>query len=394
MPAGCSPMPNAPEIAVAEMAPELASPEMSIAPPARRRPVRWTLGAIHSIAEWIAGAAALMIGLAVLATIPVAGILTLGYFLEATGRIARSGRIRDGFVGVRKAARLGGILLVLAILILPLEFVASLWNDALLIHPGSPAARGLGRLLILLVALAGLHVVCWLLRGGRLRSFLIPPNPMRIVRLLTPAGYAAVRDGLWNFVVSLRLPHYFRLGVQGGLGTLVWLVPPITLIVLWCAVPILAVVGAIWLAIVLCYLPFLQARFAAADRFGAIFEVRKVRAVFRAVPLAFWLARSMTLATAIPLYLLKIELLPREVSWFPALLFVVLIFPARLATGWAYSRAAKHVIPRFWLTRILGRLGMLPLVFIYVVILFFSQFAAWHGVWSLYEQHAFLLPVP
>ena len=78
--------------------------------------------------------AALMIGLAVLATIPDRGnLLTLGYFLEATGRIARSGRIRDGFVGVRKAARVGGILLVLAILILPLEFVASLWNDAELI---------------------------------------------------------------------------------------------------------------------------------------------------------------------------------------------------------------------------------------------------------------------
>ena len=39
-------------------------------------------------------------------------------------------------------------------------------------------------------------------------------------------------------------------------------------------------------------------------------------------------------------------------------------------------------------------MGMLPLVMIYVLIVFISQFTAWYGVWSLYEQHAFLLPAP
>lgn len=358
------------------------------------RAVRSPLRAIGRIAEWLAGAAALVIGLAVLATIPILNLLTLGYFLEATGRIARSGRIRDGFVGIRKAAWIGGVLLVPAILFLPLQFVASLWADAELIQPGSLPARRMGALLIVLAVLAGLHLLCGLLRGGRLRSFLLPPNPMRILRLFTPTGYASARDRLWNFVVSLRLPHYFRLGLQGGIGALIWLVPPITLMVLWRTVPALAWLGAIWLAVVICYLPFLQARFAAEGRFGAMFEVRKVRAAFRAAPLAFWLALLMTLGSALPLYLLKIELLPREISWLPALLFVALIFPARVATGWACGRAARRIEPRFWLTRILARLGMLPLAFIYVLILFFSQFAAWHGVWSLYEQHAFLLPVP
>ena len=37
---------------------------------------------------------------------------------------------------------------------------------------------------------------------------------------------------------------------------------------------------------------------------------------------------------------------------------------------------------------------MLPVAAFYVLIVFFSQFTAWRGVWSLYEQHAFLLPVP
>jgi hypothetical protein len=30
----------------------------------------------------------------------------------------------------------------------------------------------------------------------------------------------------------------------------------------------------------------------------------------------------------------------------------------------------------------------------YVLIVFFTQFTSWTGVWSLYEQHAFLVPVP
>jgi hypothetical protein len=248
----------------------------------------------------------------------------------------------------------------------------------------------MGWLLALLVALVGTHWLCGLLRGGRLRHFLLPPNPLRILRLFTPSGYVSARDGLWDFIVGLRLPHYFRLGLLGGIGALIWLVPPITLMVLWRSVPALAWLGAFWLAVVICYLPFLQARFAAEGRFGAMFEVRKVRIAFRAAPLAFWLALLITLGSALPLYLLKIELLPREVSWLPALFFVVLIFPARLATGWACGRSLRHREPRFWLTRFLARFGMMPLALIYIVILFLSQFAAWHGVWSLYEQHAFL----
>jgi hypothetical protein len=37
---------------------------------------------------------------------------------------------------------------------------------------------------------------------------------------------------------------------------------------------------------------------------------------------------------------------------------------------------------------------MLPVGLAYAVIVFFTQYTAWHGIWSLYEQHAFLLSVP
>jgi len=37
---------------------------------------------------------------------------------------------------------------------------------------------------------------------------------------------------------------------------------------------------------------------------------------------------------------------------------------------------------------------MLPTGLLYALIVFFTQYTAWQGIWSLYEQHAFLLPVP
>jgi len=39
-------------------------------------------------------------------------------------------------------------------------------------------------------------------------------------------------------------------------------------------------------------------------------------------------------------------------------------------------------------------LGMVPIAAFYVLFVYLSQFIAWGGIGSLYEQHAFLLPVP
>jgi hypothetical protein len=101
-----------------------------------------------------------------------------------------------------------------------------------------------------------------------------------------------------------------------------------------------------------------------------------------------------TLLLALPLYLLKIEIIPREAAWLPSLLFVASIFPARLLTGWACARSNRRQAKRHWFWRIVARLGMLPVVGIYVAIVYFTQYVSWHGVWSLYEQHAFLVPAP
>jgi hypothetical protein len=85
---------------------------------------------------------------------------------------------------------------------------------------------------------------------------------------------------------------------------------------------------------------------------------------------------------------------PREAVWLPSLIFVIFIWPARWFTGWAVARAWRRDTPRHFFFRWLSRLAMLPLVLLYVLVVYFTQYISWYGGLSLYEQHAFLLPVP
>src|SRR5438270_2680511 len=77
--------------------------------PIVRRQARNEFKLILAGIEWIFGFACLIGALAILAAIPILQFLSLGYLLEAAGRVARSGRLRDGFIGVRTMARIGGI---------------------------------------------------------------------------------------------------------------------------------------------------------------------------------------------------------------------------------------------------------------------------------------------
>jgi hypothetical protein len=345
---------------------------------------------------WIFGAAALMVGLSIVAVIPVLQFMSLGYMLESGGRVARTGRLRDGFIGIRQAARVGGVVLGIWLVLLPVRLVSSLAQSAQLIDPEGLVARRWQMGVSVLTVLAGLHMVAACSRGGKLRYFLWPfTNPLWLVRRLRRGGYyGEARDAVWDFAVALRLPYYFWLGLRGFVGTMAWLVVPITLFALGRKAPALGFVGALGLGVVVLYLPFLQMRFAVANRMWGLFQLGAVREGFRRAPWAYAGALIMTLAFAVPLYLLKIEIVPREAAWLPSLLFIAFIFPARLLTGWAYGRSQRRAIRRHWLWRITGRLCMLPIAAAYVVIVFFSQYAAWEGIWSLYEQHAFLLPVP
>jgi hypothetical protein len=126
-----------------------------------------------------------------------------------------------------------------------------------------------------------------------------------------------------------------------------------------------------------------------------MFDVGEARAEFQRAPLAYWLALTFTLLLAVPLYLLKIEpVLPPELQWLVTLFFIAFIYPARALTGWALSRARRRQKPRFAVSRWLARVGAVPVIAFYLLVLFLTQYTSFLGPASLLEHHAFLLPVP
>lgn len=365
----------------------------------RPSPVRWATdgwrGFVAAVG-WLFGLVSLILGLSVLAALPVLQFLSLGYLLEASGRVARSGRLRDGFLGVRRAGRIGGVVVGTWIATRPAWLVESYAGSAELIDPGGPVARG-WRIAVAVVAattLAHLAVAC--LRGGRLRHFLLPVgHPFWLWRRLRRGGlYRETRDGLWAFAGSLHLGRCFRLGLVGFLGTMAWIVVPVSLIIAGSRFPLVGVLGALLLAVVVPLLPFSQVRFALSGRAGDLFAPRAIRAQFRRAPWAFAFALGLMLVAAIPLYLLKIEMVPREATWLPSLVFVVFLAPARLLIGWAYARSLRREQPRHWFFRIVGRVAIIPVAVVYVLVVLTTPYISWTGVGGLYEQHAFLLPVP
>ncbi|MDZ4783995.1 MAG: hypothetical protein SGJ19_27420 [Planctomycetia bacterium] len=355
---------------------------------------RRLLSGLRSVMEWFFGCSALILGLAILATIPVLQFLSLGYLLEASGRIARTGRMRDGFVGVRKAARLGGFALGVWLCLWPLRALSLLLTDARIIDPESSTSRTLALVLAGSTLLATCHIASVAWRGGRLRSFLWPA-PIRLVRsLFSRDAIAAARDDLARFVVGLRLPYYFWLGLRGFVGGWLWLLLPVTMLAMSQQAPVLGFLGGVLLTFMILYVLLAQTHFAAENRFAAMFEFRAMRRMFARAPVAFLLSLVAALVFATPLYLFKIEITPREAAWLPSLFFIVFAWPARILAGWAYARGKKRERPRFFFVRWGARALMLPVAALFAFITFMTQFTSWYGVWSLYEQHAFLVPAP
>lgn len=367
--------------------------------PGPNPPLAWPVRAAQAIAsglEWLIGGVALVVGLALVAAIPLLQFASLGYMLESAGRIARTGQFRAGFVGYRQAARVGSLVLGAWLALLPLTWVAALWRSAELIDPHGETARRWGTAVLVLAVLSSVHLVTACFRGGRLRHFLLPTlNVARLRRRLRRGDvYGSARDGVWDFVVGLRLPYLFWLGVRGFIGGLIWLALPVFLIAIGREAAFVGWIGAFLLMVVVCHLPFLQVRMATENRFAAVFGWREIRRLFMRAPLAYWTAIVAALLSAIPLYLLKIEMVPRQAQWLPSLVFVTFMLPARWISGWAYGRALRRDQPRWWGTRIVTRLVIAPFVAFYVLLVFFSQYTSWQGQGSLLEQHAFLLPVP
>lgn len=362
----------------------------------------WTAAVtkLTSAFDWLFGLVSLVAGLAICASVPVLNLLSLGYLLHASGRVAATGKLCSGFAGIRKASRVGSFVLGTWLALLPLRFASGLWKDAELVDPYGPRARGWRVAVLVLAMLTAAHVIWACLRGGRLRHF-IWPAPIKFWRWLCSRGkFRHLHGALAGFFSGLRLRYFFWLGFRGFAGALAWLAIPVGILVAAAQMPpergggVLSLLGGLLLAPVALHLPLLQARFALENRFKALFELGVVRELFCRAPLAFCLSLCATLLFALPLYLLKIELPPREIAWLPSLLFVVFIFPARLLTGWALCRAIRRSDRSHWLFRWSGRLALVPVALVYVLAVYLTQYLSWHGSLGLLEQHAFLVPAP
>ena len=365
-----------------------------------RTTLSWLWWKFSNLAHTVFGVVSLVFLLSVLATLPILQFLSLGYFLEASARVARSKRIRSGIIGINEAARVGSIAIGTFLSLLPLKLFSSLWYSSYLLNGDAPENQRLRVLVVLLGFATLLHVGWAVYRGGKFRHFMWPA-PLRLWRTFRAGGmYHHASHALANFVGKLRLPYYFGLGLRGFIGASIWLFIPISLMAAATSAEdpgfggLVAVVGGLLLAWVLTYLPFLQIRLPLTGRFRSQFELRSVRHDFACAPIAYWFSFLMTLALAVPLYVLKAELVPREAAWLPSVFFVMFMFPARLVVGWSVGRSERRETSRHWFFRWFARLGMIPIALIYALIVYFTQFTSWYGSWSLYEQHAFLVPVP
>ena len=361
-----------------------------------RRALRGLLSAL----DWLFGLISLVVGLSILSIVPILNFLSLGYLIHASGRVAATGKLRSGFIGIRKASSLGSFVVGTWLSFLPVRFASGLWKDAELIVPDGPTAARWHFAVLVLTVLTVVHVIWACLRGGRVRHFAWPA-PIRFLKWLsTRDKFRVIRSSVVDFVTGLRLPYYFWLGARGFLGAFLWLLIPVATLILAAQLPpakggvLFSLIGGFLLMLVALHLPFLQTHFALQNRFSALFSVREVRSMFKRAPVAFWLALFITLLFSLPLYLLKIELPPREVAWLPSLLFVIFIFPARLLTGWAVGRANRREAPRHWFFRWSSRFALIPVVFFYVFFVYLTQYLSWNGSLSLLEQHAFMVPAP
>ncbi|MDA7916154.1 hypothetical protein N9B94_02865 [Verrucomicrobia bacterium] len=349
--------------------------------------------------NWLFGFASILVGVALLSVIPILNFTSFGYLLEASGRVARTGKLRAGFIGVQKASVLGSAVIGTWLCLFPLRFVASVWRDAELLSPGSDNAAGWRAGLMLVTMLTVWHVSWALIRGGRIRYFFWPA-PIRFFRWLNEAHEPKEQiDKMLDYCRSLNLPHYFKIGAMAFGGAVAFLLLPVSILILASNLPpagagFFSLLGAAILFPVVLYLPFLQARFAVDGRFRALFEVREVRRLFRRSPIAFVISLFVTLLFALPLYLLKIELPPKELTWLLSLLFVAFIFPARLLTGWALGRALKREREGFFLFRWSSRMASVVVAGFYILFLYLTQYLSWNGSLSLLEQHAFMVPTP
>jgi hypothetical protein len=345
----------------------------------------------------------LLVLIAIVAAIPIVQFISLGYLLVAGGRLADRRPWRQCLPGMRLAGKVGVFALWAGLLSLPAMLVADLAHSAQLLEPNSgTSARWRIGACLLTAAWLG-HVGWAAMRGGRWWHFLWPAPLTFIKTIWRPAAWNRASDQLYDLVAGLQLPRLWWLGARATVGALLWLVIPVSLMIIGQRAhtpiaPLLGLVGAMLMAWVMFYLPFFQLLFAQSGSMSSFLAIGRVRQNYSFAPWAHSLALVLLSTLAIPLYLLRIEATPSELTWLPSLVFALLMLPTKLILGWAvgYSqgRQAALLKRRAWWSRLPAKLVGFAAVAFYVGALYVAQLIAAQGAYVMYFQHAFLVPNP
>lgn len=347
------------------------------------------------------GLASLLLLLAILAAIPIVNLLALGTMLEAEGRVVRSGRLRDGIPFAGALPRLGGIVIGTWLWLLVIRLVTQAAADAALVDSEGPSARTWAAVRVATCFLVGFHLVAALFSGGGFSSFFRPVrNGRRLLSAIrSGTAWRTASEALAEVIDAIRPGELFSLGLRGFLGAFLWLLVPT---ILFSALRdttkpgqvLVTLLGGILLAIVLAWVPFLQARFAAEQRFAVFRDLGAVRELWRRAPIVMLLALFILYGLSLPLYLFKIVATPRDAVLFLTPIFILTIYPARLAVGWATHRAQSRPARRWLLLRWPVTAILLPLLALYVFLLFFTPAIDAFGRRALFDHHALLIPTP
>ena len=364
-------------------------------------PLRHPLRAFGWAVTLVAGFVALVLLVAILAAVPVLNLVALGWMLEAEGRVARSGRLRDGLPWLGVVPRLGAVAIGIWAWLVIVRLVAAAADDAAIVAPGSAAAAAWSRARVGVTVAVGLHLAATLAAGPSLAAFVRPLRNLRrvVAGLRDGSLWRSATTGLGRLVEVLSPVATFRLGLGGFLGGLAWVAAPTLLFAASRfsdrpGAPLVSLVGGLVLAAVLMWVPFLQARYAATGRASAFLELGAVREWFRRAPIAMLAALILLLGLTLPLYLLKVVVPPRDAIWLLTPLFVALILPGRLAVGWAAARANARP-RRAWLaTRAVAGVAAWVAVTTYLAVLFLVPVLDALGNFVLFDHHAVLLPTP
>ncbi|MEZ6059838.1 MAG: hypothetical protein R3C19_05705 [Planctomycetaceae bacterium] len=368
--------------------------------PGIRRPLRSLVWLIQVIVGLV-----FLVGLlAVLAAIPGLSLLTLGYLLTAEARVGRTGQLRTGFPLLAVSARIGMILLAVTIFLIPVQILAVQSAARGIIVDGSPLSPG--RLLTItrtLQTILFFHLLLAIANGGSFSCFFRPiRNLKRLVRGLRNGDYAASVNVWTNRLLDIFQPwETIKTAVRGAVGAFLWLVIP-TALLATSTTPqqnpgpalLATLIGGILLIPVAAWLPLLQAHQAVTGRFSAIFDVRAARQVINRVPLRWLIATTLLYALALPLYFTKIRLPANDAMWLVTPLFVLLTYPTRILMGWVYGTGKRKSGNAWFGIRWTAKLVMIPLLAIYAAMLFATPLISEVGRAAIFENHAFLLPVP